>query len=141
MSKIAHCACGSLRAEVSGEPRFIAACHCEACQRRTGSVFNVSAYYPREQVRIEGPETIYAREGQDGRKVRNRFCPTCGTTLYWELDIFPGILGIAVGAFFDPDFGAPTRSVFEQSKHRWVAFDHPIEHFSRTPAPGPQTRS
>ena len=27
------------RAEVSGEPTLVAACHCEQCQRRTGSAF------------------------------------------------------------------------------------------------------
>jgi hypothetical protein len=133
MSKIAHCACGALRAEVSGEPRFVAACHCEACQRRTGSVFNVSAYYRREQVRVEGREKVYIRDGQDGRKVRNRFCPDCGTTVYWDLDMFPDTVAIAVGAFFDPEFAAPSRSVYEQSKHHWVVFDHTIQNFSRVP--------
>ena len=41
MTRIAHCCCGSLRAETTGEPAFVAACHCTECQRRTGAPFGV----------------------------------------------------------------------------------------------------
>jgi hypothetical protein len=30
MTRIAHCCSGSLRAEVTGQPVFVAACHCIA---------------------------------------------------------------------------------------------------------------
>ncbi|SPP94629.1 protein of unknown function [Bradyrhizobium vignae] len=38
----------------------------------------------------------------------------------WKADNLPDMIGIAVGAIADPDFPAPVRSVFEQSKHAWV---------------------
>jgi hypothetical protein len=28
MTRIVHCCCGSLRAEVTGEPLLVAVCHC-----------------------------------------------------------------------------------------------------------------
>jgi len=37
MTRIAHCSCGSLRAEATGDPALVRACHCMECQRRTGS--------------------------------------------------------------------------------------------------------
>jgi hypothetical protein len=46
MIQIAHCCCGSLRADVTGEPAFVGACHCTECQRRTGSPFGVNTYFP-----------------------------------------------------------------------------------------------
>jgi hypothetical protein len=55
MKKIAHCCCGALRAEATGEPAFLGARHCTECQRRTGSAFGVGTYFPKEQVRAEGP--------------------------------------------------------------------------------------
>ena len=51
-TRIAHCCRGSLRAEATGEPVLVAACHCIECQRRTGSPFGVSAYFPKGQVRV-----------------------------------------------------------------------------------------
>jgi hypothetical protein len=57
-----------------------------------------------------------------------RFCPTCGTTVYWELDLRPNWVGLAVGAFGDTGFPTPTRSVWERSRHAWVAFGHDLQH-------------
>jgi hypothetical protein len=52
-------------------------------------VFSVSAFFKKEHVRAEGPSNIYVRDGQEGRKVRMHFCPTCGTTVFWEADLRP----------------------------------------------------
>ena len=39
MTRIAHCCCGSLRAEATGEPALVNACHCTECQRRAYGAF------------------------------------------------------------------------------------------------------
>jgi hypothetical protein len=129
MARTAYCSCGALRVDVSGEPEAVVACHCGECQRRTGSVFGVGAYYKKEHVHAEGPHRTYERDGQEGRKLRNHFCPTCGTTVFWEADLRPELIGVAVGAFRESDFLRPTRSVWEESKHEWVAFAHELARF------------
>ena len=55
MTRIAHCCCGSLRAEVNGEPVLVHVCNCTECQRRTGSVFGVSSLFPKTEVHTYGP--------------------------------------------------------------------------------------
>lgn len=127
MNRIAQCSCGSLRAETLVEPVFVAACHCNECQRRTGAPFGVSAYFQKEHVRTEGPSTLYVREGQEGRKLRFRFCPDCGTTVYWDADFRPEWIGVALGVFADPSFPPPTLSVWEATRHQWTAFTHELE--------------
>jgi hypothetical protein len=129
MSRMAHCCCGSLWVEVSGEPMIVAACHCEECQRRTGAPYGVGAYFERTQVRAEGTSKVYVRNGQEDRKLRMHFCPECGSTVYWEADRFPEHLGVAVGAFADPSFPAPTNSVWERTRHPWVDFGQDLNHF------------
>jgi hypothetical protein len=101
MTRTAHCSCGALRVEVSGEPDAVVACHCGECQRRTGSVFGVGAYFKKEHVQTEGPYNTHVRDAPEGRKVRNHFCPTCGTTVFWEADLRPDNIGVAVGTFGD----------------------------------------
>ena len=73
MTRIAHCCCGSLRAEATGEPAFVAACHCTQCQRRTGAPFGVSTYFARAQVRTEGPSKVYVRGSNSGRMTVQEF--------------------------------------------------------------------
>lgn len=46
------------------------------------------------------------------------------------------MIGVAVGAIADPNYPAPVRSVFEQSKHRWVDINGAaIEHFQQSSVP------
>ncbi len=95
----------------------------------------ISAYFPAERVRTEGAATVFEREGQDGRRIRGRFCPSCGTTVYWEAEFRPGEVGIAVGTFFDPGFPPPQVSAWEQSKHPWVGFGGEMLHLPRQDLP------
>ena len=97
-------------------------CHCIACQQRTGSVFGVQARFARDQVtRIEGRSSEYVRIGDSGGRAHFHFCPECGSTVYWLLDAAPGLVAVAVGAFADQNFGAPTFSVYGVRRHAWVS--------------------
>ena len=69
------------------------------------------------------------RHGQSGRKVRFYFCPNCGTSLYWEADARPDFYILAVGAFADPNFPAPSVSIFEESRHTWTQLPDGMKHF------------
>ena len=138
MTRIAHCCCGSLRAEATGEPTLVAACHCMECQRRTGSPFGVSTFFPKEQVRAEGPSKVYVRGSDSGRKLEIHFCPDCGTSVFWYAEGLPDLIGIAIGAFADPSMPWPTISVWETTRHPWVTFDHPV---NRLPAGSPELRA
>jgi len=131
MCRIAQCSCGSLRAEANGEPVLVHVCNCTECQRRTGSVFLVNSFFPKSEVHTQGPSKVYIRDGQEGRKLRLHFCPECGTTVYGEGDARPGLVAISVGAFADPNFPAPTRSIWEASQHSWVAFNQEVGHFAQ----------
>jgi hypothetical protein len=88
MTRIAHCCCGSLRAEVTGEPAFVGACHCTECQRRTGSPFGVGTLFPKKQVRAEGPSKAYVRGSDSGRKIETHFCPDCGSSVFWYAELY-----------------------------------------------------
>jgi hypothetical protein len=121
MQRTARCHCGNLTVECSGEPEQIFMCHCEMCQRRTGTAFNLGAWFSRDDVRIAGAETTYQRSGELGALWTFHFCPTCGTSLYWTLEsVFPGQLGVAVGCFADPAFPAPTLSFYGKRRHAWL---------------------
>jgi len=127
MTRYAACACGQLTVACEGEPIRLSMCHCLDCQRRTGSVFSVQARFPREALTIAGRASEYARMGDSGGKGTMRFCPTCGSTVWWELDTIPGFVSVAVGAFADPSFPSPKVSVYGERRHPWVAIPADIE--------------
>ena len=126
----ASCGCGAVRITLRGEPVRVSMCHCLACQRRTGSAFGVQARFARDQVEsFEGRPTEWTRTGDAGGHATFRFCPTCGATVWWELDSLPGFVAVAVGAFADPGFPAPRVAVYEARRHAWAVMpDLDVEH-------------
>jgi hypothetical protein len=66
--------------------------------------------------------------GDEGTKVTFRFCPKCGSTVYYTVDDQPESVAIPVGAFADPSFPSPTFSVYEDRMHSWVNMPTDIEH-------------
>ena len=124
----AACSCGQLRVTCAGEPVRLSMCHCLECQKRTGSPFGVQARFPRDQVAVEGKATEFARVGEEGNRITLRFCPVCGSTLYWTLSGFPDLIAVAIGNFADRDFPAPRISVYERRRHPWVHVPEAAEH-------------
>ncbi len=121
MVRVATCSCGRLRVSCEGDPVRISICHCLACQRRTGSVFGAQARFPRGAVRVDGASSTWVRTAEDGDRIEFRFCPTCGSTVSWEVESLPGFTAVAIGAFADPTFPSPAFSIYEARKHAWVA--------------------
>ncbi len=127
-SRTAQCTCGQLRATCVGERVRVSIGHCLACQRRTGSAFGQQARFPADKVTIEGTATSYVRVGDSGGSITFRFCPTCGATVYFDIDKMPGFIGIPAGAFADPTFPAPVFSMYEARKHAWIGLPETIQH-------------
>lgn len=128
---VAPCRCGALSAHCSGSPIRVSVCHCSACQRRTGSAFSAQARFLTEAVRIDGEFQTFERTADSGRRVSYRFCPTCGTTVAYSIDVWPGVLAIPLGLFDDTGLPAPSYSIYERSMHPWVAILSPgTEHHS-----------
>ena len=122
MQRTAMCACGELQITVEGDPDRVLACNCRQCQRRTGSVFGISAYFPDAQVTmIEGQAHSFSRTA-GALTFATSFCPTCGTSVFWRASALPGQIAIAVGCFADPSFPPPTIVAWTSEQHEWVSF-------------------
>lgn len=132
-SRTASCCCGQLRIEVDGEPRAVGICHCLECQRRTGSVFAALASFAAP-FRVVGIANEYVRVGDQGATFTFRFCPQCGTTVFHTEHGNDTSVGVAVGAFADPDFPPPRLSLYECRKHAWVQLPSGVEPFDKDPA-------
>ncbi len=134
MIRTATCRCGQLRATCQGEPVRVSLCHCLACQKRSGSAFSAQARWPTRQVKVEGEASVWTRLADSGRRATYRFCPVCGSTLAYEIEGWPGVVAVPLGAFADPSFPPPLFSVYEHRKHPWVEIlGDQVEH-SSTPS-------
>ena len=117
----ATCQCGQLTAEFDGDPDFVIVCNCKACQKRTGSPFGTGAYFRKATTSITGEASTWARTADTGRALENHFCPMCGTTLYWSLEMRPDHYGVGYGSF-DTALPDPVRVIWTEHQHPWTGF-------------------
>ncbi|MCU0269400.1 MAG: GFA family protein [Acidimicrobiales bacterium] len=104
---------------------MIAACHCDFGQKRTGSVFQVAAYFgPDEPFEIVGETRACNGMEMDGvpsvrgAPVTYHFCPTCDSTRCWDEQ--GSRRAVPVGNVVDPNLPAPTMEVHTADRHQCV---------------------
>jgi len=129
--RVAACHCGEISLTVRGNPEVVSQCHCQLCQRRTGSTYSVHGYFSIAQVVAKtGAPKRYSRSSDSGRTVDFHFCPTCGSTAYWQVEPWPDKIGIPSGMFADPSFLPPPNvSIFVTHRHPWVVIPEGVPQF------------
>ena len=75
MERTAKCLCGQFSVIVTGEPTTVSVCHCRDCQRRSGAPWTSNAYFPKENVRLDGPNKVYTRASNARTRINHHFCP------------------------------------------------------------------
>ena len=127
------CQCGGVRYEVTAEkPYRTHVCHCTDCRKQSGSAFSVTWIIPKDGFRLtQGKLKVFASEAQSGRAKRGTFCPDCGSRIYNEIELRPGLLSIKPGTLDDASGLTPTRHVWVQSKLPWVVIPDGAEVFAQ----------
>ncbi len=118
-TRTAGCSCGALSISTRGEPVKVSVCHCDACQKRTGSAFSVAVFFDIDQTTPDGPSSRYGRVGDSGKPLDFHFCPTCASTVFWYPKMRPNWVGVAIGCFDDKSL-RPTQAVYGQEARDWV---------------------
>lgn len=81
----------------------------------------MQARFAASQVRADGREREYVRISDEGEPRTFRFCPDCGATVYYTIESVPDMVAVPVGAFADPTFPTPERSIYESRQHPWLS--------------------
>nr|MBS0019327.1 GFA family protein [Gammaproteobacteria bacterium] len=107
---------------MTSEPALNCVCNCNNCKKRTGSAFGISAYFPEHSFKvIKGTTKVYELQNEHGKQERH-FCPECGTTLYWHVEIFKGLIGVAGGCFTENPLPSPRFNAMKENQCVWVSF-------------------
>ena len=116
------CACGSIRYQLLARPMFVNCCHCDDCQRLTGSadfVINASHRDPGDQA---APRKAGGRSGTargDGAHDIYR-CRKCQTALWSDYGHKTNVRFVRVGTLDDPGALEPDAHIFTRWKVKWL---------------------
>ena len=127
--------CGSVRYASNADPAMTAVCHCENCQRQTGTAFSIIVGVPENSLRFEGAEFIkeYLDSGASGGAVRRRFCGNCGSPLLSIVQSAPGLEFVTAGTLDERSWLEPTLHIWYDTAQPWVEISESIEQLPGNP--------
>ena len=131
MTYCRQCLCGAIRYQLSGEPNFVALCHCSDCRRSAGAPMVAWAMFPEAALTVmKGqPKTI----NSSGSAMRS-FSADCGSGLFYRnAAILPGIVDVQSSTLDDPDIMPPTKQIQTAERVGWMKHIHTLPEFERYP--------
>ena len=118
---VGGCQCGAVRFEITGQPLTLYCCHCHECQKQSSSAFGMSLPMRREAIRVTaGAPKQWIRIAASGGKVVCTFCGDCGTRLFHESEVNPGVMVVKPGTLDDTSWLAPIGHIWTASAQPWV---------------------
>ena len=99
---------------------FVHCCHCDDCQRLTGSAFVLNAIIETQAIKLLRGKLVAVpvpREN-DGHDIYR--CPSCQTALWSDYGRRPNLRFVRVGTLDEPDRVPPDVHIFTSSKQPWV---------------------
>lgn len=127
------CHCGKVRYACSAAPEFTFYCHCNDCQRTQGTPFSVELMVPSEAFEIRGELGIYTVEGDSGKPVHRRFCPTCGSGIYLDCEADPGYVFVKAGTLDDASWVKPEMHIYTARKQPWIDLNDALPKYGTVP--------
>lgn len=129
------CLCGESRFKSDAQPLFMGKCYCNDCQKETGGGHTTGAAIPMASLTVTGPTKRFLKKGGSGQDIARTFCTNCGTTLFGEPSILPGIAMVRAGLLDDASGIAPAAAIFTQSAQPWDKPPADIMSFPGAPPP------
>ncbi len=133
------CQCGAIRFTVDSPPAVVFACHCTACQRRSGSAFTVSMVVRDRDFRLtHGTLKPQTRTGDSGAQLTHWFCAECGTPILGvQRGTAPDIhQTVRLGTLDDVSGLRPTVHVWTRSAQDWITVpEGPLSFAQNPPVP------
>ena len=118
--KTGRCLCGEIEYQITAEPLFTHACHCNACQKITGTSHWLSMFMLDSDFEITQGELDTINPPQKYGIATKHFCAKCGSNIYGTHTMLPKIKLPATGTFDDNTWFAPEAHIHVQSKPAWI---------------------
>ncbi|WP_102223502.1 GFA family protein [Acidimangrovimonas sediminis] len=119
------CTCGRIRYRLTERPLFVHCCHCNWCQRETGSAFALNAMIEVDRVvLLAGVVDRVATPSASGKGQTIARCPECQVAV-WSHYAGAGeaVAFVRVGTLDTPAACPPDIHIFTSTRLPWVALE------------------
>lgn len=115
----ASCLCGAVRLEFDLPSLWCAHCHCSMCRRAHGAGFVTWVGVATGRFRVVSGEEMLSRYRSSAEAVRS-FCSSCGSTLLFESQKWPGEVHVVLANVDTPIDRDPENHAFADDHASWV---------------------
>ena len=122
------CLCGQISFAISPPIKLFQYCHCQKCQKTSGSAFASNMYAKPDQLQwLSGEQFISRYEDPEAKYFSYNFCSKCGSGLPWLTKLETACI-IPAGSLDDEPNILPSQSIYWASRPNWYqdACEHPI---------------
>lgn len=127
------CHCGAVRYLAKGRPVVVAHCHCEDCQRLSGTGHTTGAMFEAASFQLTGQIAEYSLIANNGNRVTRVFCPNCASPIFGRNSGTEGYLTISLGTFDDSSVFQPQVAIFARNRKPWDKMDSALPIFEAQP--------
>jgi hypothetical protein len=147
------CLCGKVTYEVEGGPLnkvldlsppskaqskltlpHQALCHCNQCQKNSGSAYTTNIVVSNDFFKSSGPTKSYSTKAESGRVVTFVFCPECGSPLWREGDMAPDAKVVRAGTLDEAksrNDASPLAEVYTENRAEWLKEQQDTKQFAK----------
>jgi hypothetical protein len=134
MAHTGGCLCGAIRYSIATPITELRACHCEHCQRASGSHGTVAAAVPAAGFKItKGTPRRFGTKADSGRMLIRYFCGECGSPLYSHRETTPENLNVRAGTLDDSSGLKITTHIWTKHARSWSHIDPSAKQFAEQP--------
>ena len=110
------CACGSIRYQLLDKPMFVHCCHCDDCQRLTGSAFVLNAIIETQAIKLLRGKPVAVPVPRENGPHDIYRCPSCQTAVWSDYGHKPNIRYVRVGTLDKPGALKPDVHIYTRRK-------------------------
>ncbi|PLB46544.1 DUF636 domain protein [Aspergillus steynii IBT 23096] len=128
--KSGSCLCKAIQYQLTAPPDQMFVCHCNNCQKSSGSVFMANCIFQKDQLQIiqghDSLRTYHDSSTRSGSTLERSFCAICGSSLFVCQHTGEPVQHLAVtsGTIDQREDLHPTIEVWERDRRPWLS---PVE--------------
>ena len=115
-----HCACGAIRYQLLAKPMFVHCCHCDDCQRLTGSAFVLNAIIENRAIKLVRGRPVAVPVPREYSTHDVYRCPKCQTALWSDYGRRPNLRFVRIGTLDNPRALKPDVHIYTRYKVKWL---------------------
>lgn len=135
MTLTGQCRCEAVRytIDLTNKP-LVYACHCQNCQRWSGSAFGLHLMLPETAMSITGELNEYRHE-HAGTPSRQFLCAQCHTRIFNTTEAAPGMRVLRAGTLDNAAELTPAAHIWTRRKHAWLNLPPDVPTWPESPSP------